>query len=213
MARNGSDQPREKSSFGGSCPVACFAPAESAIACKDVIWRVLMAVRAMCFCALSSAISQPSKRKPRLINPAGFVKKLFKSLAFFGARNNRVRFQSGFFCQLYCKVCLAFNRNFFGDFSIALLLLLRCPSAIFWRVWAVIINALNGSSGRARPHVLQEIFKPAKFRHPSFANVDSPPSVVWISPAVGISASLLHGLKTNVFRNLCAYHTAHFSAK
>lgn len=212
MSRNGSKKSREKPSFGSFLSMARFALAEAGFACDKVIRRVLVAVRAMCFCALPSAVGNTPKSKTGFVNLAAFAQDFFKGGAILRPRNNGVPLQSRSLRQINHKVSFAFYFNFSCYVAVSLLLFLRCPSAIFWRVWAIVINSLNGSSWRSWPHVLHEVIKPNQLCHPPFANVNAAPSVVWISPVVRVSAPFFHGLKANIFRNLCASHTAHFSA-
>jgi hypothetical protein len=71
------------------------------------------------------------------------------------------------------------------------------PSAIFWRVWAVVINAINRVLGRrTTPHVRQEgVIRVA----PSVAHMNAAASIAVIVDMARAGASGLHSLPDFVF--------------
>lgn len=80
-------------------------------------------------------------------------------------------------------------RVFFLPPSIAVLLRARRPAAILGRVWAVVVDAVNGvPSARPWPHVGQEIREVL----PALANFNPSSSVVLIRGIVGIAAAFTH---------------------
>lgn len=58
--------------------------------------------------------------------------------------------------------------------TICSLLFVRCPSAIFWAVWSVVIDPIQRESNRTISHIRKEILERI---NPSFTNHDSPTTV------------------------------------
>jgi hypothetical protein len=73
----------------------------------------------------------------------------------------------------------------------------RRPSAILWRVWAVVVNSVDGVLGRrARPHVLKERLKAVS---PAVADDNAAPAVVREGLVARGVASLAHTTPCRVF--------------
>ena len=190
--RNGSDQPREKFGFGGSCPVACFAPAESVFACYKVVWRVFVAVWAVCFGALSCAIGNSTKSKTGLVNVLSFADDFLKRKIVLSAFQHGVGFQSCGFGKFRRNVFNAVNSYFPNASAVQLLLRFARPSTIFRGIGAVIVNAVDCVPFGARPHVLQEIQKSCPGQKPSLAYINSASSVVPVEAATFGIATPFH---------------------
>lgn len=64
----------------------------------------------------------------------------------------------------------------------------RCPTAVRSRVGAIVVDAINGPSGRPRPHVGTKAGKVGPFR----ADRDAAPAVAQEGGIVGVAAPLPH---------------------
>ena len=71
------------------------------------------------------------------------------------------------------------------------LLKARGPSAVFWSVWAIVVDALYGRSFRTRPHVAHE---GREIVAPLAAHRYATGSVILVVSTLWIQASLLHAL-------------------
>jgi hypothetical protein len=81
------------------------------------------------------------------------------------------------------------------------------PTAIFWAVWAIIINAIKRVSGRPFAQIVHKIFKVV----PPFANVNSTLSIAVKCRVARVVAPLFNCLPQNVNGRLCfavcSFHT------
>lgn len=118
-----------------------------------------------------------------------WVEQFFHRLAFSGASNNRVHFQASKFRKQRCLVLHAFHSNHDGVAPIKHLLFAACPATIRWFIISVIVNALNGVSGRRLSHVLKERDEAVS---PTVADGYTSATVGRVSIAFRIEASLLH---------------------
>jgi hypothetical protein len=72
---------------------------------------------------------------------------------------------------------------------VALLIAPPCPTAIFRRIWPIVVFASNGSARWSWSHVFKEI---GKTLQPAHANSDAAPAVSWIILAMIRVATTLH---------------------
>lgn len=192
MSRNGSGILTGNALFCGALSVACLAAAISKLACNKVVRRVFMSMRAMGLGALSCAISFSAKSKASGINALLLLQHFGQTKSRLGASNNSVRFQPGAFGKFNRKIFNAINDNFARASLVALLLSFGRPSAILWRVWTVIVNAVNAMSIGTLPHVGDKVQKPGFGFNPSVANDNPSSAVVAVKPFLRRIASTLH---------------------
>ncbi len=83
--------------------------------------------------------------------------------------------------------------------SIAGLLRLRSPTAIFWIITKIIVDPVNRVFvGRTKPHVYKEGDKAI----PPFADSDPPSAVIGVDVGCRAVASLSHGVPCNILRRM-----------
>lgn len=92
-------------------------------------------------------------------------------------------------------VCYSIERQFMICTGVAVLLLPRCPAAVFWRVMAVIVYTIERVMRRPCAHVGIEgceIF-------PTFANRYASATIACVTPGVRIGAARMHRCPSNEF--------------
>lgn len=110
-------------------------------------------------------------------------------------------------------LCFSFKCQHRPNHSYVLhLFTMSCPSAIFWRIWAIIIYAVNSMFRRqSSPHVSQEGLK--RFL-PSLTNLDATTTIIGIVVSLWVITSLFHSAPYVVFRyasqiwSLCTLHAS-----
>lgn len=75
---------------------------------------------------------------------------------------------------------------------VAVLFFVRSPFAIFWRVWAVIVDAVKSMPVRRVSHVGKEILKAAMRIFPSLANSDAARPVISVTRLLRLKAPSPH---------------------
>jgi len=145
----------------------------------------------MAFRFLLSPFGLPRRNaegQSREINPAPGVHDLCVRKPFSSPRNDGVGFEPSNGRQVHRSISFAFNFKPYSHAPISLTFAAGNPAAIFWRVWAVIVDAVDHHAGRTYAHIRHEIRK----RIPSLANLDSSAAVILPLRVVRIVASAPH---------------------
>jgi hypothetical protein len=116
---------------------------------------------------------------------------------FGKTRRNGIRFEAVRFSQIGNSDTFAIHDNNFSASSIRLLIFAALPSTIFWRIAQIIINAINGVTGRTITHIRYEGLKRMK---PSITNAYASPSVIRPLFEIRVVASAFHSLPNRVKR-------------
>lgn len=206
MSRNGSGLLYGGAPLGFALAVACLASSDAVVVCNQIVRRVFVSVRAMCFGALSCAISLPSESKTSGINAPLLFQHFGQTKTGISASNNGVGFQSSALGKLNRKIFNAINDNFARASLVALLLSFGRPSTILRGVGAVIVNAVNAVSVRTRPHIGDKVQKPGFWFKPSTANGNATGAVVTVKPLLRRIASALHAFPNGAERVLGLFH-------
>lgn len=192
MSRNGSGTDLSGALLCCAFSVARLAAAISVFVRNEVVRRVFVSLRAVSLSALPSPVRFSSKGQASGVYAFLLAQNIGKPQAICGARNNRVRFDSGAFRKLYGQVLNSINDHLARTSLIALLLRSRRPSAIVWRVWAIVVNAVYAVPVRARPHVGYKVQKPDFGLKPSVTHDNAASAVVAIKLVARRVASALH---------------------
>lgn len=159
----------------------------------SVFWRVFVSFVAMRF----SKIRTHFKTLKKYFSL--WIKQFFESFASFCSFNYGIAFKARNISQNRNIVSNALNRHFSSVSSIILLIFSRCPSAIFRRIWAVIIYAINSKTFRSFSHVLN---KCGKTVFPSFANKNTSSAIIKKTWAISVIASSAHTFPDSIKRML-----------
>lgn len=187
MARDGSAQNRVK--FASFCS-ANFASARVVLfAVIKASCRIFMPPRAMRARSHFFARNFSAQSKPGNVSQIFFSDNLVIRKTPSGSIYNGVRFDACKSSQIHRPVSRASNIDVTRYPTVSLLVGARGPAAIFRKITAVVIYAIQRVTVRSRPHVVN---KSHKIRLPAVANKNSACSVIFPRAAVWISAPIFH---------------------
>jgi len=129
----------------------------------------------MATCASAKLVSDC---KTFTINAFSWVQNLFQSQSELRSNNNGVCFHANNFGQFCRNVLAAFNYNFDCYTSIALLIFFACPTAVFWFVTLIVVNAVKRVFSRPWPHISNKIAEPIRFFFPTITHINPSSSVI-----------------------------------
>lgn len=108
----------------------------------------------------------------------------------------RTAFNVTFFQPLLQRFGLALNRDHAGEAGVVVLLNPRCPSAVFRRIRAVYIDAINRMMRRwFSAYVLQKVFVDM----PSLDNVNPACSIMFEQSMIGVATPAHHRCPATIF--------------
>ncbi len=191
-------------------PLAFFSRAASATPSPtllrhvSVFFRVLMTIFAVCPLALFFGKRLSTKCKVALVHIPGFCGDFCIGHSFGGAGNNRGNLQSALVAKVNSLVPHTLNGHVDCVAPIANLLFSAGPAAVFWRVIAVIVNAVKGVTLGALAHISR---KSGVGIYPTLADSDAPSPVIMILFGRRAVTAAFHGLPNGVIRrNLFEWH-------
>jgi hypothetical protein len=76
---------------------------------------------------------------------------------------------------------------------------IRCPFAIPWSIWAVVIDSVKAEAFRAFAHISEKCLKRI---HPGFAHINTAPAVMLVSANIRVAASALGVLPRSILMSM-----------
>jgi hypothetical protein len=187
LARDGSAQNRVK--FASFCSANFALTRVVFFAIIVASCRIFMPPRAMRARSHFFARNFSAKSKSGNVSQIFFNDNLVIRKTPSGSIYNGVRFDARKSSQIHRPILHASNIDVTRYPTVSLLIGARSPAAIFRKITAVVIYAIQRVTVRSRPHVVN---KSHKIRLPAVANKNSACSVIFPRAAVWISAPIFH---------------------
>jgi len=188
LARDGSAQNRVK--FASFCSANSALTRVVFFAILKASCRIFMPPRTMRARSLFFARNFSAQSKPRNVSQIFFSDNLIIRKTPNGTIYNGVRFDTCKSSQIHRPILNASNRDVTRYPTVSLLIRARGPAAIFRKITAVVIYAIQRVTVRPGSHVVN---KSHKIRLPAVANRYAARSVIFPRAGVWISAPLFHG--------------------